>query len=67
MANSRIDGEGTRENYTAKKNLSRRARTDKLTVKKETCFFCGHHKVFIGNQLGLNKKKCCKCKKEILI
>ena len=61
MGKSKIDGLGAKD----KKTISLRAKANKLTVENKTCKFCGHHKIFIGNNNGQNIIKCCKCKKRL--
>jgi len=54
---------GRRPIYSAdRKNKSIRAMSDKLTVEKGFCEFCGHDKKFVGNIGGNYIIKCCKCK-----
>jgi len=61
MGKSTIDGTGAKD----KKNVSQRAKDDKLTVERKNCTFCGHHKRFNGNNNGQNSSKCCKCKRRL--
>jgi hypothetical protein len=44
---------------------SKRAQEGKLTIEETYCPYCNHNKKFVGNHMGYNIKKCCRCKNEL--
>ena len=60
----KIDGSGT-SGSSIRTNLSQRSIDGKLAVERGKCPKCYHHKIFVGNNMGQNKIKCCKCKRPV--
>jgi predicted Zn-ribbon and HTH transcriptional regulator len=59
LNSARGKGRTTIDNPARLRSFSKRAATDKLSVDRKTCSFCGHHKAFTTLE---GNSKCTRCK-----